>query len=82
MNATPPPTPIGPVMSGPLPEAIWVASVFRAASKVTTSNLSLMFGWLALNSSTTLFSTGELLRVFAGAEAAVPADLDDAGGRR
>ena len=69
-------------MSGPLPEAICVASVFRAASKVTTSNLSLMFGMAGVELFGDLLLDRQLLRVLAGAEAAVPADLDDAGGRR
>ena len=40
-----------------------------------------MFGWQALKSSTTFFSTGYLLGRIAAAEAAVPADLDRTAGR-
>ena len=47
-------------MSGPFPEAIWVASVSRAASYVTTSKVSLMLGCEALKSSTTFSSVGSM----------------------
>ena len=44
-------------MSGPLPEAISVASASLAPAYGTASNVTWMFGWLALNVSTTCFST-------------------------
>ena len=42
---------------GGLPDAIWVASASRAPSYGTASNVRWMFGWEALNSSTTCCST-------------------------
>src|SRR3954453_10601749 len=56
-KALAPPMPTGPTMSGPLPDAISVASASFAPAYGTASNVSLMFGWLALNCSTTFFST-------------------------
>ena len=56
-NALAPPMPTGPTMSGPLPEAISVASASFAPAYGTASKVSLMSGWLALNCSTTCFST-------------------------
>src|SRR3954452_11087261 len=49
--------PTGPTMSGPLPEAISVASASLAPAYGTASKVRWMFGWLELNSSTTFFST-------------------------
>ena len=56
-NASAPPMPVGPTMSGGFPDAIWVASASRAPSYGTASNVRWMFGWEALNSSTTCCST-------------------------
>src|SRR6476469_4918857 len=56
-NAFAPPMPTGPTMSGPLPDAISVDSASFAPAYGTASNVTWMFGWLALNASTTCFST-------------------------
>src|SRR5262245_58435772 len=56
-NAFAPPMPAGPTMSGPLPEAISVASASFAPAYGTASNVRWMSGWDALNCSTTFFST-------------------------
>src|SRR3954471_4367779 len=56
-NALAPPMPTGPTMSGPLPDAISVASASLAPAYGTASKVRWMFGWLELNSSTTFFST-------------------------
>src|SRR3712207_5604533 len=56
-KALAPPMPTGPTMSGPLPDAIWVARASLAPAYGTASNVRWMFGWLALNASTTFFST-------------------------
>src|SRR5215212_7682173 len=52
-----PPMPTGPTMSGPLPDWISVASWPFDWTYVTTSNVSLMFGWLSLKALTTASST-------------------------
>ena len=70
-------------MSGPLPDAISVARASLAPAYGTASNVTWMFGWLALNVLDDLLLDVDLLRRVAAAEAAVPADLGLAGrGRR
>src|SRR3954470_18576210 len=56
-KALAPPMPTGPTMSGPLPEAISVASASFAPAYGTASNVRWILSWLALNFSTTAFST-------------------------
>src|SRR5207245_11609890 len=84
-NASAPPTPTGPTMSGELPPAISVASASRAPWYATTSSCSLMLGWLELKLSTAAFSTltwsgaspvprQQYQRIVTGAPAAALAD--------
>ena len=76
-NASAPPMPTGPTMSGPLPEASWVASVSRALAYGIGSKVSLIFGMGRVERLHDGVLDLDLGRILAGAEAAIPADLHE-----
>ncbi len=82
-NALAPPMPTGPTMSGPLPEAISVASASLAPAYGTRLEGQVDVRVAGVELLDDLLLDVDLLRRVAGAEAAVPADLGLAGrGRR